>query len=585
MGAVVPLHRINTILSLLRRCTTFPTLQKVHAQVFLNGYQNNISIATMLVNLYALSVFGNLHLACLILRQLHKPSVHIWNSIIKAFSGSPSLQLEAIFNYNRMVVASFSPDKYTFSFVLKACTRAGLVQKCKEVHASIMKRGFSADIVVQTNMLRAYAGNSAIKCCRQLFDEMPQRDIVCWNAMLACYSQAGLHEETLQAYSKMLDSGVAIDGFTLVSLLSSCAHVGALGLGEQIYQFAQGSGLLDNIYVGNALIDMYAKCGSVEGATRVFEGMQQRDAYTWNTLIVGLGTHGCGDKAIAVFERMCAAGFRPNSITFVGVLCGCSHQGLVKEGENYFMRMNSDFCLQPDIKHYGCLVDLYGRAGHLDKAFEVAQEIPAGADAIIWRTLLGACRIHKNSRCGEIAMQYLMHLGEHNAGDCVLLAGIYADTGNAQGVAKMRKMIKDQGIRTKPGWSWIEVDGVVNKFAVGDHSHRSSKEIHEKARRMMCRIGYSEEKVFGPTSTMDSEEECVESLGNYYHSEMLAIAFGLLRTPEGATLRIVKNLRVCRDCHTKTKLISRVYNREIIVRDRIRFHHFKNGLCSCNDYW
>ncbi|KAF3775860.1 Pentatricopeptide repeat-containing protein [Nymphaea thermarum] len=352
MGAAVPLHRINTILSLLRRCTTFQTLQKIHAQVFLNGYQQNISIATMLVNLYALSVFGNLQLACLILQQLRKPSVHIWNSIIRAFSQSPTLPLEAVFNYKRMVEASFSPDKYTFSFVLKACTRAGLVQKCKEVHASIMKRGFSPDVIVQTNILRAYAGNSLIQCYRQLFDEMPRRDVVCWNAMLACYSQAGLLEETLQTYAEMLDSGVDIDEFTLVSLLSSCAHVGALEL-----------------------------------------GLQHRDAYTWNTLIVGLGTHGCGDKAIAVFQQMRAAGFRPNSITFLGVLCGCSHQGLVKEGEEYFMRMSSEFCLQPDIKHYGCMVDLHGRAGELQKAFEMAQEIPAGAGADADAMICGLCLV------------------------------------------------------------------------------------------------------------------------------------------------------------------------------------------------
>ncbi|KAF3775857.1 Pentatricopeptide repeat-containing protein [Nymphaea thermarum] len=557
MGAAVPLHRINTILSLLRRCTTFQTLQKIHAQVFLNGYQQNISIATMLVNLYALSVFGNLQLSCLILQQLRKPSVHIWNSIIRAFSQSPTLPLEAVFNYNRMVEASFSPDKYTFSFVLKACTRAGLVQKCKEVHASIMKRGFSADVIVQTNILRAYAGNSLIQCCRQLFDEMPRRDVVCWNAMLACYSQAGLHEETLQTYAEMLEAGVAIDEFTLVSLLSSCAHVGALELGEQIDWFARRNGFLDNIYVGNALIDMYAKCGRIEGASHVFEGMQHRDAYTWNTLIVGLGTHGCGDKAIAVFQQMRGAGFKPNSITFLGVFCGCSHQGLVEEGEEYFMRMSSEFCLQPDIKHYGCMVDLYGRAGELQKAFEMAQLIPAGADAdaIIWRTLLGACRIHKNLKYGEIAMQNLMQLGEHNAGDCVLLAGIYADNGNTLGVAKMRKMVKDQGIRTKPGWSWIEADGGVHKFVVGDHSHPSSKEIHEKAREIMCRIGYSEQSS-GPMFTVDSEEECIENLGNYYHSEMLAIAFGLLRTPDVVTLRIVKNLRTNGSSKTTKAAIS-----------------------------
>ncbi|KAJ6756559.1 REPEAT-CONTAINING PROTEIN putative-RELATED [Salix purpurea] len=437
-----------------------------------------------------------------------------------------------------------------------ACERIKALKKCEEVHGSIIRSGYERDVVVCTGLVRCYGGNGQ-----------------------------GYHQEALRIYDNMTNENVGVDGFTLVGLLSSCSHVGALNMGVKLHRIASEIGLLRNVFVGNALIDMYAKCGNLDGALEVFNGMP-RDMFSWNSMIVGFGVHGFGDEAIYFFNQMLEAGVRPNSIAFLGLLCGCSHQGLVEEGVEFFHQMSSKFNVKPGIKHFGCIVDMYGRAGKLEKALEIIGDSPWQDDPVLWRILLSSSKIHKNVVIGEIAMRNLSQLGAVNAGDCVLLATIYAGDNDEQGVARMRKLIKNQGIKTTPGWSWIEVSDQVHRFVVDDKSHPDSGMIYQKLEEVTHKAtmaGYVKGKsqfIFHGSCS----EECLES-SSTYHSEKLAIAFGLAKTPEGTSLRIVKNLRVCRDCHEFTKFVSQAFNRDIIVRDRLRFHHFKGGLCSCRDYW
>ncbi|XP_020102265.1 pentatricopeptide repeat-containing protein At3g56550 [Ananas comosus] len=462
----------------------------------------------------------------------------------------------------------------TFSFLLRACGSRG-------AHAPIVRSGFASDVVVCTDLLRCYAASGSIADAEKVFDEMPRRDLVSWNAMISCYARAGLHDAALGLYPRMRRSRAGLDEYTAVALLSACAHVGALDFGTWVHEFADKKGFVErNVFVGNALVDMYAKCGSLEKARHVFDRMPSRDIFTWNSMIAGLGIHGRGEEAIAFFERMLVAGVKPNAISFLGLLMGCSHQGLVDEGLKYFELMSSEFCVKPDVKHYGCIVDIYGRAGKLERALEFANNSPSNSnDPVLWRTLLSASKIHKNIEMGEIAFENLVGMSAHNAGDCALLADIYSNAGDSNGVSRMRKMVKDHGIKTAPGWSWIEVGGDVRKFVVGDTSHPDAKVIYKKLKEMIGRaasVGLLEE---------DSCKFSKEENGRECHSEMLAIAYGLMRTPEGTSLRIVKNLRVCKECHLMTKMVSKAYSREIIVRDRVRFHHFKDGSCSCKDFW
>lgn len=402
--------------------------------------------------------------------------------MIRGFSQSTSPG-QAISYYNHMLSSSAfdsPPDTFSFSFVLKACERVKAQSKCKEVHGSVVRYGYDKDVVVCTNLIKSYTGIGSVDNARRVFDEMSDRDLVSWNSMISCYSYAGLHHEALNMYNLMRMNNVGLDGFTIVGLLSSCAHLGALNTGLKMHQIARERGFFRSIYVGNALIDMYAKCGNLDGAFGVFERMRKRDAFTWNSMIIGYGVHGRGDEAISLFEKMMMAGVQPNSITFLGLLCGCSHQGLVEKGVDYFYMMSSKFNISPGIKHYGCLVDLFGRAGMLEKAVQVIRTSCAQDDPVLWRTLLGSCKIHKNVEIGEVALKNLIQLGSSNAGDYVLLATIYFRAKDADGVAKMRKLIKNQGVRTTPGWSWIEVGDQVHKFVADDKSHPDTEEIYRK---------------------------------------------------------------------------------------------------------
>ncbi|XP_021899061.1 pentatricopeptide repeat-containing protein At3g56550 [Carica papaya] len=572
--------KVNAILTLLQGCNSLKRLQKIQAHVIVNDLEHHPAISSQLLNFCAVSVSGCLAYAWLLFSRLHNPQIEAWNSIIRGFSLSP-FPHQALLFYNRMLFTSSSnPDTFTFSFALKACERLRTLAKCQELHAAIIRSGFLGDVVVCTSLIKCYTGNGLTNNAEIVFNDMSQRDLVTWNAMISCYSKAGLPHHALNLYATMQREGMGLDAFTLVGLLSSCAHVGALGMGIELHRIACERGFDTNVYIGNALIDMYAKCGSLSDAFQIFDGMRKRDVFTWNSIIFGYGVHGHGTEAISLFEQMLMAGMQPNSITFLGLLCGCSHQGLVEEGVKHFHMMGSRFNVKPGIKHYGCIVDLYGRAGKLSKALEAIHMCPTQDDPVLWRTLLGSCKIHRNVEVGEVAMAKLAQLGAFNAGDCILLASIYLRANDAQGVARMRKLIKSQRIKTTPGWSWIEIGDQVHRFVVDDKSHPDSAQVYQKLSEVIHRAtlaGYvpDESHVF---------EECLGSLG-ICHSEKLAIAFGLARTPEGASLRIVKNLRVCRDCHSFTKFVAKAFNREIIVRDRVRFHHFKGGVCSCRDYW
>ncbi|WOK95206.1 hypothetical protein Cni_G03913 [Canna indica] len=541
--------RAAKFLRFLQGCNSMDRLRKIHAQVLLHGYQDHPDVSDKLLSFCATSAAGNLSFARLLFSRLPHPATNHWNALIRG-AARGGVPLHAISDYNVMMRrASSRPDAFTFAFLLKACALAKAKSKCRESHASIVRSGFSSHVIVGTNLVRAYADNGFISEARMVFDEMPEKDLVSWNSMISCYCHAGVHDDALKVYDEMRLAGVGLDEFTAVGLLSSCAHLGALNFGVWIHKFAEENGFLRrSLFVGNALIDMYAKCGSLDKAHRVFDGMRRRDNFTWNSMITGLGIHGHADEAISLFERMLMAGVQPNSISFLGLLMGCSHHGLVEDGLKYFQLMSSAYNIKPDLKHYGCMVDMFGRAGKLDKALEFINDLSCKDDPVLWRTLLNASRIHGNLEMGEIAIQNLVKLSAHNAGDCALLSDIYEHAGDGEGVSRMRKMVKDQGIKTTPGWSWIEIHGKVRKFVVGDTSHAESKEIYKKLKEMISKadsLGYAKET----SKISEKDHSTVKWLEKYvddgadYHSEMLAIALGLATTPEGTSLRIVKNLR------------------------------------------
>jgi pentatricopeptide repeat protein len=378
--------------------------------------------------------------------------------------------------------------------------------------------------------------------------------------------------------------GVCPDEITMVSVLSACTGLGALELGKWVESYVEKERVQKNVELSNALIDMFAKCGDVDKATNLFRSMRERNIVSWTSVIGGLAMHGRGVEAVAVFEEMVRSGVTPDDVVFIGLLSACSHSGLVDKGKGYFDSMRKDFSIVPKIEHYGCMVDMLCRAGLVKEALKFVQEMPIDPNPVVWRTLINACRAHGELKLGEKITRQLIRNEPMHESNYVLLSNIYAKMSDWEKKTRIREAMDMKGMKKIPGSTMIELDNEIYEFVAGDKSHAQSKEIYEMVDEMgkeMKRAGYM------PTTTevlLDIDDEDKEDTLNR-HSEKLAIAFALLNTPPGTLIRIVKNLRVCDDCHSASKFISKIYNREIVVRDRNRFHHFKNGLCSCRDFW
>ncbi|XP_010260649.1 PREDICTED: pentatricopeptide repeat-containing protein At5g48910-like [Nelumbo nucifera] len=594
------------------------------------------------------SAHSKLRYAALIFAQLRNPNIFAWNSILKAYAQNNDWS-HTLHYFNTLLSSppAPDPDEYTFTSVLKAC--AGLVSVADgwKMHAVVAKAGFQSNLFVQNSlvdmyfkfgcpevaqhlfddmplrdvvswntlvsgyslggdvesarrvfdqmveknvvswsaMITGYARIGDLDSARLLFDTMPERNVVCWNAMIAGYAQNERYADAINLFREMQQTGcLEPNSVTLVSILSSCAHLGALDLGKWIDRFICRGGVELNLFLGNALADMYAKCGCIAEARRVFDKMQERDVISWSIIITGLAMHGHAEEAFACFLEMVECGLKPNEITFMGLLSACTHAGLVDKGLKYFYLMDQEYGITPKVEHYGCVVDLLSRAGRLAEAEDLINSMPIKPNVVVWGALLGGCRIYKDNERGERVVKQILELESEHSGSYVYLANVYASIGRLDDAANCRLMMQKNGVTKTPGCSWIEVNNTVHEFFMGDKSHPQADKIYSMVRELGLRM-----KVAGYKPKTDlvvhniDEEEKEDALST--HSEKLAIAFGLISTSEGTTIRIVKNLRVCNDCHDAAKIISRIVGREIIVRDRSRFHQFKGGRCSCNDFW
>ncbi|KAL9326407.1 hypothetical protein ACSQ67_007052 [Phaseolus vulgaris] len=498
------------------------------------------------------------------------PLVSHYNTMIRACSMSDSPR-KGLLLYRDMRRRGIAADPVSASFA---------------VHCNILKDGHQWDTLLLTVVMDLYSqcqrGGDACK----VFDEMPQRDTVAWNVMISCCVRNNRTRDALSLFDDMQRSNDKCepDDVTCLLLLQACAHLNALEFGERIHGYIMERGYGVALNLSNALISMYSRCGCLDKAYEMFKRTGNKCVVSWSAMISGLAMNGYGREAIETFEEMLRIGIQPDDQTFTGVLSACSHSGMVDEGMSVFDRMNREFGITPNVRHYGCMVDLLGRVGLLDKAYQLIMSMVVKPDSTIWRTLLGACRIHGHVTLGEQVIGHLIELKAQEAGDYVLLLNIYSSAGHWEKVAEVRKLMKDKAIQTTPGCSTIELKGVVHEFVVDDVSHSKNRLIHEKLDEINHQLriaGYVVELSSELHKMDDKEKGYVLS----HHSEKLAVAFGVLATPPGTTLRVASNVRICVDCHNFLKLFSGVYNRDVLLRDHNRFHHFKGGHCSCRDYW
>ncbi|GKV01505.1 hypothetical protein SLEP1_g14055 [Rubroshorea leprosula] len=434
-------------------------------------------------------------------------------------------------------------------------------------------------------MILGFGLNGQVAKARMIFDTMSEKDDVTWSTMIKVYERKGFELEALDLFALMQKKRVRPNFPSMISILSVSSSLASLDHGRQVHAQLVRSQFDLDLYVASVLITMYVKCGYLVKAKQVFDGFTPKDIVMWNSIITGYAQHGLAEEALQVFHDMFSSGFMPDDVTFIGVLTACSYSGNVDEGLKIFELMRSKYNVEAKTAHYACVVDLLGRAGRVNEAMNLIENMSVEADAIVWGALLGACRTHKKFDLAEVAAKKLLHLEPENAGPYILLSNLYASQGRWDDVAELRKNMKARSVNKFPGCSWIEVEKRVHMFTMGDSSghpeHVMIMKMLEKLAGLLTEAGYCPD---GSFVLHDVDEE--EKMNNLrYHSEKLAVAYGLLRVPKEMPIRIMKNLRVCGDCHSAIKLISKITGREIILRDANRFHCFKGGLCSCKDYW
>ncbi|KAL6008157.1 hypothetical protein ACLOJK_033663 [Asimina triloba] len=570
--------------SILRTCTSLGALylgEQIHSQVIKTGFEHNVYVCSVLIDMYAKC--GCLKTAREIFDRLTESDLVSWTAMISGYA-QHAFCIEALRLFEEMQIRGIQSDNIGLASALSACSGMQALQQGLQIHAQSFVLGYSMDISVGNSLVTLYARCGRMSDAYLAFEKIEAPDEISWNGLISGFVHSGYCEEALEVFTQMNKSGFGANLFTYGSAICAAANIPDVKQGKQIHARMIKSGYDLEIEAGNVLITLYSKCGIIADAEKEFSVMPERNEVSWNAMITGYSQHGFGHGALELFEKMKQKGFNPNHITFVGVLSACSHVGLVAEGLNYFKSMSTKNGVSPGPEHYACVVDILGRAGLLDRAREFIKEMPTLPDAMVWRTLLSACRVHQKMEIGELAAQHLLQLDPQDSATYVLLSNIYAEAQKWDCRDQTRQMMKDRGVKKEPGRSWIEVKNSVHAFFVGDRLHPLSDEIYkslEDLNKRVVEIGYVPDR-YSLLHETEVEQRDPTAL---VHSEKLAVAFGLISLAPEIPVHVIKNLRVCKDCHNWMKLVSTISSRPIVVRDAYRFHHFKDGFCSCGDYW
>ncbi|XVF06737.1 hypothetical protein REPUB_Repub06bG0076300 [Reevesia pubescens] len=518
-----------------------------------------------------------------VFEMMPKRDVVSWNTVI-AGNAQNGMYEEALRMVREMGNANMKPDSFTLSSVLPIFAEYVDVMKGKEIHGYAIRHSFDSDWYIGSSLIDMYANCAQIEDSCRVFNLLPLRDDISWNSIIAGCVQNGMFDQGLKLFRQMLMAKVKPRDVSFSSIMPACAYLTTLHLGKQLHGYIIRGGFDDNMFIASSLVDMYAKCGNIKAARWIFDQMQHHDMVSWTAIIMGHALHGHAHDALLLFKQMEIDGVKPNYVSFIAVFTACSHSGLTDEAWRYFNSMSQNHGITPGLEHYAAMADLLGRAGKLEEAYEFISGMHIEPTGSIWSTLLSACRVHKNLELAEKVAKEIFKVDPENVGAYILMSNMYAAARRWKDAAKMRIFMKKRGIRKEPACSWIEVKNSVHTFISGDKSHPLFDRIFKALKDLLEQI--EREGYIPDTNEVfhDVEEEQKKYL-LFSHSERLALAFGIISTPAGTTIRITKNIRVCVDCHTAIKFISKIVQREIIVRDNSRFHHFKDGKCSCRDYW
>lgn len=555
--------------------------QQIHGLVIKSHFGWNVFVSNALLDFY--SKCDCLSEARRLFDEMPELDCVSYNVIITSYAWNGQSK-ESLELFRELQFMGFDRKQYPFASVLNIAAAIPDLQIGMQIHGQAIITSTETDILVGNSLIDMYAKCGSMETAEMIFRNRSDRNSVSWTAMISGHVQNGSHEEALKLFSEMHRANVRSDQATFSSVLRASASLALIGLGKQLHSYIVRLGFMANVFAGSALLDMYAKCGSIKEAAQTFHEMPERNLVSWNAMIAAYSQNGHSNAAVSLFEDMLECGMQPDSVTFLNVLSACSHGGLVEEGFRYFDAMTKFCKINPKREHYACMVDMLGRMGRLDEAEKLIAQMPFEPDCVIWSSILNSCRIHGNQELGQRAADQLFKMELKDAAPYVIMSNIYAAADRWEDVGRVKKAMKDRGVKKVPAYSWVEIKEKIYSFSANDDLYLQMDEIRgmiDMLSDQMEKEGYAPDT----SCTLHNVEDETKAELLRYHSERLAIAFALIHTSPGSPIRIMKNLRACTDCHAAIKIISKIVGREITVRDSSRFHHFKDGFCSCGDYW
>ncbi|GFS30751.1 pentatricopeptide repeat (PPR) superfamily protein [Actinidia rufa] len=531
-----------------------------------------------LINLY--SKCGQIKIARQLFDEMRERNVVSWSGLMAGYlhNGFP---LEVLRLFKTMaLVDDFRPNEYVLATVLSSCADCGSIVEGMQCHGHVLKSGLVFHQYVKNAVTYMYTTCSDVEGAMKVLNSVPGSDVYTFNSIIKGLVEHGYLTEALEVVGRMAKECVTWDSVTYVSVFGLCTDLKDLKLGLQVHNQIVKTNVEFDEFVGSAVIDMYGKCGEISIARNVFDGLQSHNVVLWTALLAAYLQNGCFEEALKLFFHMELEGVKPNEYTFAVLLNSCAGLSALGHGNSVHARAEKS-----GLKQYIIVGNaLINIVGLLEQAENFMRSNPVKWDVVAWRTLLSACHVHRNYRLGKHVAEIVLRMDPEDVGAYILLSNMHAKAKRWDGVARIRKLMRERIVKKEPGVSWIEIRTHTHVFVSDDNKHPEFSQIYEKVRELLADIkplGYAPNTA---AVLHDVEEEQKEDYLSY-HSEKLAIAYGLIKTPSEAPIRVIKNLRMCDDCHSAVKLISKVTNRVIIVRDVNRFHCFRDGCCSCGGYW
>ncbi|KAM3701101.1 hypothetical protein ACJW31_05G148000 [Castanea mollissima] len=459
--------------------------KEIHGYIVRHDVPLDVFLKSALIDIYLKC--RKVEMACKLFSQSSTADVVVCTTMISGLALN-TMNSDALDIFRWLLKEKMRPNSVTLASVLPACAGLAALNLGKELHCNILKNGLDGRCHVGSAITDMYAKCGRLDLAHHTFERMSERDSVCWNSMITCYSQNGKPEEAIDLFRQMGKGGTKYDCVSISAALSACAALSSLHYGKEIHGFMIKGAFSSDLFTESALIDMYAKCGNLDSARSVFDMMQGKNEVSWNSLISAYGNHGHLKDSLTLFHEMLENRIQPDHVTFLAIISACAHAGQVDNGAHYFRCMTEEYGIPARMEHYACMVDLFGRAGQLNKAFETIKSMPFAPDAGVWGTLLGACRVHGNVELAEVASRHLFDLDPQNSGYYVLLSNIHADAGQWGSVLKIRSLMKERQVQKVPGYSWIDINNITHIFSAADGSHPQSAEIYSLLNNLLLEL-------------------------------------------------------------------------------------------------